>query len=176
MQDIDTLELAKGSFIMQKWKYVSENTTDAVSLHDCGCARIYYKNNRVIIEVEWMEIMDYHPQNKYSEAHQSGQGIIELIEPQIIKCQYEKSGVFRTTSDLPLLEFTNLEFLDFNEIKVENGYENKMFLIKASNEGIYDNLVLILSYKSSIVKFNELHDISWFVEFGKESTKENSPT
>lgn len=152
--------------MMQKWKYVSENTTGAVSLHDCDCTRIYYENNRVIMEMEWIEIMEYHPQNQYSEAHQSGNGIIEFKEPQVIECTFEKTGVSETISDLKMLEFTNLEFLDFEEVKNEIGYESKMFLVKSSNEGIYDNVVLVLRYKSSVVKFNELKDASWFVDFG----------
>lgn len=153
---------------MKKWEYVSENTADAVSLHDCDCTHIYYENNRVIMEMEWMEIMPFHPHNKFSEAHQSGEGIIELIEPQIIECTYEKAGIQGAINDLTLLEFKNLQFLDFNELKDEYGFVNKMFLIKASNEGIYDNVALELRYKSSTVKFNELNDTSWFVNFGKK--------
>ncbi len=83
---------------MEKWKYVSENTTDAVSLHDCDCSHLFYENNKVIMKMEWMEILDFHPQNEYSEAHQSGEGVIELIEPQLIKCTYEKAGV--ATADI----------------------------------------------------------------------------
>ncbi len=35
--------------------------------------------------------------------------------------------------------------------------------------GDFDNIVLEVRYKSSIVKFNELHDKSWFVDFGNNS-------
>lgn len=152
---------------MDKWNYISENTTNAISLHDCDCTRIYYENNKVILEMEWMEILEYHPQNKYSDAHQSGKGIIEFIEPQLIICKYDKSGVVENIYELKMLNLTNLEFLDFEETKLENGYENKMFLIKASNDDIYDNVFFVLRYQSSIVKFNELNDVSWFVDFRK---------
>ena len=40
-----------------------------------------------------------------------------------------------------------------------------MYMIKSCNEGIYDNVVLNLRYKSSVVKFNELNEVSWFVDF-----------
>lgn len=154
---------------MEHWKYISQNTTHALSLHDCDCTRMYYENNKVILEMEWMEIMDYHPQNKYSKAHQSGEGVIELIEPKIITCQYDKSGVQKTLCDVEKLFFTNLTFLDFDETQMSTGYENKMFLIKACNDGIHDNVFLILHYQSSVVKFNKLNDISWFVDFQKNS-------
>lgn len=153
---------------MKKWNYVSENTIDEVSLHDCDCTHIYYENNRLILEMEWMEIMPSHPHNIFSEAHQSGEGIIELNEPRIIECTYEKAGIQESINDLSLLELKNLQILDFNELKDEYGFENKIFLINASNEGIYDNVALKLKYKSSIVKFNELNDKSWFVDFGKK--------
>lgn len=112
-----------------------------------------------------MEILCSHPQNWYSEAHQSGVGVIELIEPQIIKCEYEKSGIHEKISELEKLDLTNLEILDFNETKQEDRFINNMYMIKADNEGIYDNVALSIIYKSSIVKFNELNEVSWFADF-----------
>lgn len=153
---------------MKNWNYVSKNTINELSLHDCDCTHIYYENNRVILKMEWMEIMPSHPHNNFSEAHQSGEGIIELNEPQIIECTYEKAGIQEAIFDIQLLELKNLQILDFEELKDEYGFENKMFLTKASNEGIYDNVVLKLRYKSSTVKFNTLNDKSWFVDFGEK--------
>lgn len=147
------------------WKYVSENTTNEISLHDCDCTHIFYKRDRIILEMKWMEILCSHPQNKYDEAHQSGAGVIELIEPQIIECECEKSGIAESINELTQLDFTNLEILDFNEIEYEGGFANNMYMIKSCNEGIYDNVVLNLRYKSSVVKFNELNEVSWFVDF-----------
>lgn len=150
---------------MEKWKYVSENTINLLSLHDCDCTRIYYADNCLIMKMEWMEVLEAHPDNMFEEAHQSGTGIIELIEPQIVECVYEKSGVRETLSDVSKLDFRNLEIIEFDETKKDCGYENRMYMIKASKTGIYDNVVLRLRYKTSIVKFNELKDVSWFVNF-----------
>ena len=41
-------------------------------------------------------------------------------------------------------------------------------MINASKQDVYDNVSLTIRYKSSMVKFNELKDISWFVNFGKK--------
>lgn len=153
---------------MEQWKYVSENTTDLVSLHDCDCEHIYYADNRVIMEMEWMEILESHPNNVFAEAHQSGQGIIELVEPQIIECMYEKSGMQEEISDVSRLDFRNLEIIEFEEIQKEHGYENRMYMIKAFRDGVYDNVALTIRYKASAVKFNELKGVSWFVNFGKK--------
>lgn len=147
------------------WKYISENTTNHLSLHDCDCEHIFYSDNRIKLEMEWMEILCSHPQNTYPEAHQSGNGVIELIEPQLIKCSYEKSGSMESINDLEQLDFTNLEILDFNETEHDGEYINNMFMIKSCREGIYDNVFLSVKYKSSVVKFNELNDVSWFVNF-----------
>lgn len=152
---------------MEQWKYVSENTTDLISLHDCDCEHIYYADNRVIMKMEWMEILESHPNNMFAEAHQSGQGIIELVEPQIVECIYEKSGVQEELGNIFKLDFRNLEILKFEEIPKEHGYENRMYMIKSSREGVYDNVALTLRYKTSFVKFNEWRDVSWFVNFGK---------
>ncbi len=152
---------------MEQWKYVSENTTDLISLHDCDCEHIYYADNRVIMKMEWMEILESHPNNMFAEAHQSGQGIIELVEPQIVECIYEKSGVQEELGNIFKLDFRNLEILKFEEIPKEHGYENRMYMIKASGKGVYDNVALTLRYKTSFVKFNEWKDVSWFVNFGK---------
>lgn len=153
---------------MEQWKYVSENTTDYLSLHDCECEHIYYADNRVIMKMEWMEILESHPNNMFPEAHQSGQGIIELVGPQIVECIYDKAGVQEVMSDVTRLDFRELEIIEFEEILKEGGYENSMYMIKASKQGVYDNVALTLRYKSSIVKFNELQDVSWFVNFGKK--------
>ena len=61
-----------------------------------------------------------------------------------------------------------LEILKFEEIPKERGYENSMYMINASKQDVYDNVSLTIRYKSSIVKFNELQDVSWFVNFGKK--------
>ena len=66
------------------------------------------------------------------------------------------------------LDFKDLEILKFEEIPKEDGDENSMYMIKASKQGVYDNVAMTIRYKSSMVKFNELKDISWFVNFGKK--------
>lgn len=153
---------------MEQWKYVSKNTTEFLSLHDCECEHIYYADNRVIMKMDWMEILESHPNNMFPEAHQSGQGIIELVEPRIVECIYDKAGVQEGMSDVTQVDFRELEILKFEEIPKEGGYENSMYMINASKQDVYDNVSLTIRYKSSIVKFNELKDISWFVNFGKK--------
>ena len=38
--------------------------------------------------MEWMEVLETHPDNPYSEAHQSGNGMIELLECEIIHLEH----------------------------------------------------------------------------------------
>lgn len=153
---------------MKQWKYVSENTTDCLSLHDCDCEHIYYADDRIVMKMEWMEVLETHTDNKFATAHQTGQGIIELIRPQIIECTYDKVGVQEVLGDVTKLELREVEILQFDEIKTKEGYENSMYMIKASKQGLYDNVVLKLRYESSVVMFDELRNDSWFVNFDKK--------
>lgn len=151
---------------MKKWKYESKNTASALYLHDCDCTHILYTNNKIILEMDWMEIMEYHPQNEFSEAHQSGEGVIELLEPELVKCEYEVLGKIESVSDIRAINFENIEFLEFEESAIWDGFACKMYMIKTEPIGDFDNIELEVRYKSSIVKFNELHEKSWFVDFG----------
>ncbi len=70
-----------------------------------------------------MEIMEYHPQNEFSEAHQSGEGVIELLEPELVKCEYEVLGKIESASDIRAINFENIEFLEFEESAISYGFE-----------------------------------------------------
>lgn len=149
----------------KNWKYISENTTNFLSLHDCECSHIYYKNGKLIIELVWMDVLEDHPQNPFSEAHESGNACIELINPKLINCDYYINNEKITTKDITQIDFKDILFLNFDETQKDDLFANKMFLI---DNGLtdYDNLTIEISYKSSVVKFNELKKESWFVNWG----------
>jgi len=47
------------------WKYISENTIEYISLHDCECSHIYYQKNKLVLELVWMDVTEEHPQNPF---------------------------------------------------------------------------------------------------------------
>ena len=69
---------------MEQWKYVSENTTDFLSLHDCDCEHIYYTDDRVIMKMEWMEILESHPNNMFAEHINQVKGLLNWLGRKLL--------------------------------------------------------------------------------------------
>ena len=148
------------------WKYISENTIEYISLHDCECSHIYYKKNKLVLELVWMDVTEEHPQNPFSEAHESGNAIIELLNPQVVKGNYFVNGGNEVVlDDISQIDFKNIIVLNFDETKSSTIYKNHMFFIVDGNNA-NDNADFEISYTSSIVKFNEFKKESWFVNWG----------
>ena len=63
---------------MDGFRYVSENTIDYLSLHDCDCFAMKSDGEDLVFEVEWIEVLATHPDNPFPQAHQSGEGRIVL--------------------------------------------------------------------------------------------------
>ena len=147
----------------KNWKYISENTVNFLSLHDCECSHIYFKNSKLIIELVWMDVLEAHPQNPFVEAHESGKAIIELNNPQLIKGNYYiNGGDEKVLADVSQIDFKDIIILNFDETKSENIFFNHMFFI-VDNYNANDNADFEISYTSSVVKFNEFKKESWFV-------------
>ena len=157
-----------------EFKYVSKNTIDNLSLHDCSCTKFYYQNNRLVFEMEWMEVLANHPQNPYNKAHQSGVSKIELINPKYLYINRTKNKEGNT--GIPI-EYTSIEeinnkistinisetidILNFDEIKIGNDYCVYVYAIYMKNTN-YDAIEMKIIYEESIVSFNDLGDESWF--------------
>lgn len=151
----------------KEYNFISENTTDMIYLHDCDCNAMCYQNHCLIFEMEWMEVLAEHPLNPNSKAHQSGEGKIILFEPQLVECAlYENK---KLNGELPEqkivnieeLNFKDMEFLEYTEEKMEDGYLAKMYLI-FNNRTAYHSIAIELKFKKSIVMWDELTEESWF--------------
>lgn len=140
---------------MNIWKYNSTDTAQYLSLHDCDCKHIYSCKDKFIMEMEWMEVLETHPDNPYNEIHQSGVGLIELLECDLMSCEISIGGETKTIKLLSEIEMKNLEVLDFLVEKCKEGYKAKMYMINAvSKEEFYD-ISISLVFKHSLVRFNE---------------------
>ena len=85
-----------------KYRFESLNTTKFINLHDCECSRMYYENNKFILEMKWIEVLCSHPKNKFDIAHQSDSGIIEFENPIIIRAEiYNRNTCLLYTSPSP---------------------------------------------------------------------------
>ncbi len=43
---------------MNNWRYKSSNTVEYIYLHDCDCKRIYANEDKISMEMEWMEVFN----------------------------------------------------------------------------------------------------------------------
>lgn len=74
------------------YKFDSENTLDYLSLHDCMCKKLFFKENQLVFNMEWMEVLDTHPLNPFKTAHRSDEGIIILNKPVLIDAKLIACG------------------------------------------------------------------------------------
>lgn len=142
---------------------ISQNTAGQLSLHDCCCARMYYEDDKLIFDIDWMEVLKDHPNNPYPEAHQSGQGRIELLSPVLsdAQLQWAVSNNSPETVDITAIDYEEVEFLTFAEGEEQTGYRAEVYAI-FNNSDQYDSIRFFVSYSSSIVMWNELNGFSWF--------------
>ena len=150
------------------YRFSSENSLAQLSLHDCACSRLSFRDGQLICEMDWMEVRAEHPHNPYPEAHQSDAGEIRLIGPRLLEGTLNvfdsknHAPVPRPLHSLGELDFRDLEFLRCDEQRQGGLFLAKLFLIFDPNDQ-YDSLSLTLEYERSVVRWNALGAVSWFV-------------
>lgn len=153
------------------YKYIHENCLNELELHDCACSHLYFQNDRLIFEMEWMEVLASHPQNPYPQAHQSGPGRIELVHPRIIECTLAESSITQNNpQSIPLsmveeLDFCDAEFRYYTETKNDKSYQAEMYLAFDERNSLYYGILIHIAYEKSVIMWNELNDISWFEDY-----------
>ena len=151
---------------MQDYKYISENTLTDISLHDCGCEKIYMSDTDLVFDMEFMEICSEHELNPFPLAHQTAEGKIIFKNVEIKKCQLDDYDVLankKTISDFCLEDLT---VLDYDENPFENKYFAKIYMIFLPGEEFY-GISLEITFEKSIVMWNAFTRVSWFEPFGK---------
>lgn len=124
---------------------------------------MYYADSCLIFEMEWMEILRGHPQNPFSQAHQSGAGRIELFQPQIVECTLSVKGSekIRSVNDVRELDYYGLEFLEYEqEYRKSNDYYAELFMV-FNRDSCYDDISLKIEYQSATVAWNTFNGVSW---------------
>ena len=146
----------------KEFKVFSTDTIQYVSFHDCNCLRLYYTDEKLVFEMEWMEVLAEHPMNPYEQAHQSGEGKVVLQSPVLSRCELYREN--EDKFEVYLLE--NIDFCDVELLQVEETESNGMFTLKIylsfNNNDEYDFASIEIEYKKSYVMWNELRDLSWF--------------
>lgn len=151
---------------MQDYKYISENTLTDVSLHDCGCEKIYMSDNDLIFKMEFMEICSEHELNPFPLAHQTAEGKIVFKNVEIKKCQLDDYDVLANKKTITDFCLEDLAVLDYDENPFENKYFAKIYMIFLPSEDYY-GISLEITFEKSTVMWNDFRDVSWFEPFGK---------
>lgn len=143
-------------------KFFSEDTIQYISFHDCNCLRLFYTNEKLIFEMEWMEVLADHPMNPYEQAHQSGVGKVIIELPKLNKCELYKGNEEKTEVFLlEKIDFYDVELLQFEETENNKMFTSKIYL-SFNNNDEYDFASIEIEYRKSYVMWNELRDKSWF--------------
>ena len=151
---------------MENFRYISENTIQHLSLHDCVCTKLFYENASLIFEMDWMEVLSTHPDNPFGQAHQSGSGRIVLSDSiaDNIKLAHWSSNGIKTITLTELTGINDFEILDFNEEKTKDGFILSLYGV-FGRDSQFDSIEMSIRYSSSKVMFNDLGAVSWFESF-----------
>lgn len=144
---------------MDGFRYVSENTVEHLSLHDCECSAVRFDGEDLIFEVEWIEVLATHPDNPFPQAHQSGEGRIVLHGAVIERGELVKDDENTPIGDVAQVK--GFEVLSFDEERKDGGFELSLFGVFSGVEDA-DFIEMKIRYSSSTVMFGELGEVSWF--------------
>ena len=137
---------------MAEYKFISENTIDYLSLHDCQCSRLYHANKTLIFEMEWMEVLAAHPNNPFDKSYQSTEGKIILFNPVVELGLLLTDALYRdeSMSNIDDVDISDFEVLDFIEEANGNEYKLKLFG-QFDAHSKYDFIQMSIKYSSSKV-------------------------
>ena len=153
---------------MAQFGYVSENTIEHLSLHDCGCSVMRFDGDDLILEMQWMEVLATHPDNPFTQAHQSGEGQIVLHGAHI-----ERGELIKGDKSSPIdktAQVKDFEILALDEEKRDGGFVLSLYGV-FSGADKPDFIEMKIRCSSSAVMFSELGEVSWFEDLGKQEEK-----
>ncbi len=150
---------------MAQFGYVSENTIEHLSLHDCGCSVMRFDGDDLILEMQWMEVLATHPDNPFTQAHQSGEGRIVLHGAHI-----ERGELIKGDKSSPIdktAQVKDFEILALDEEKRDGGFVLSLLGV-FSGADKPDFIEMKIHCSSSSVLFSELGEVSWFEDYHKQ--------
>ena len=150
---------------MENFRFISENTVDDLSLHDCFCAEMHREGDSLIFEMEWLEVLVSHPDNPFPQAHQSGEGRIILHGAHI-----ERGELIKGDKSSPIdktAQVKDFEILVLDEEKSDGGFVLSLYGV-FSGADKPDFIEMKIRCSSSAVMFSELGEVSWFEDLHKQ--------
>ena len=157
---------------MTDYKYISENTIEHLSLHDCDCTAMKLDGEELVFELEWIEVLATHPDNPFPQAHQSGKGRI-VLHGAVIEHGVLIKGDDDKTTITDISQVKGFEVLSFDEERTDGGFELSVLGIFSGFRGAEyaDYIEMKIRYSSSTVMFSELGEVSWFETFKQKEER-----
>lgn len=155
--DEEIIKGVKEVFEYFKWKTNSKNTTEYIYLHDCLCNNAFLENKKLTLEMDYMEILDSHPENPHNQAHQTGKGRIEFNGIIILK-----ADIYRNNKKTKIKDINNfeIEILDYDEIVINEKYKYAKIFGEVGEQNDWIDIKIL--FENSMLRWNELKDVSWF--------------
>ena len=143
------------------WVNECRNSAGFLSLHDCECNTLAISTNKVVLCMDWMEVMPEHPDNPYAVAHQSGEGQVEFTGCREVGLKVNGLDI-DVAGDSGDMIFQSYVVLDFEITKAEDCFCANIYMVQNRS---FNDISINLTFDSDIVRFNELGDESWFENF-----------
>ncbi|WP_442600748.1 hypothetical protein [Paenibacillus sp. KN14-4R] len=155
-------------------KFISEDTLNLISLHDCITEEISTEGQNLLVVFEHIDVLSEHPLNDTGNAMYTGKAIITFIDYEILESiLYDTSGlhgkngiVVEEDAQKIELEFAELmddfEVLKNEELQTTDSYFIHRFDGSTSLKYNADFGYWMIKYKKLIIEWEEFIDKAWF--------------
>lgn len=160
------------------YKYISSNTLEHISLHDCIIKNASIEGGNLALEFENIDVLNTHPLNPYDVAKCSRKASLIFENFEVIKALvYDTRDV--TKRKINVEEDANITNVEISELAIdfevlhltEIEVTDKHFIFEfgglASFKFHSDFALFVLKFDCVLVCWNELLNDSWFVDFNK---------
>jgi len=154
--------------------FISENTLNFVSLHDCVIEEVSIENQNLIVTFEHIDVLSDHPMNNTGFSMYTGKAKVRFIDYEINESiLYDTSGlkgkrqiIVEEDAHEIKLHISEL-LLDFEVLKNEELQVTEDFFIQrfdglTSLKYNADFGYCIIKYKKLVIEWNEFIEKAWF--------------
>lgn len=156
------------------FKFVSENTLDMLSLHDCTIERSSFINGILKLEMDFINVLPEHPQNEYPVAKCTNEALlvfenVEIIESFVYGRRKVNHNSYVADKSLGVSYSIDVLAMNFEILQVTfHEYENLLFTYtffgdaNSINHGFAE---FTIRFSRCLVCWNEFSGDAWFVNW-----------
>jgi hypothetical protein len=155
------------------YTYKSKDTLCHLSLHDCVINHVEWQDDSLVFFMEWIEVLETHPQNNTGRAKTAKDAIIKFEKAREISClHYDYSNAIKkgirslSEQDAEIMHSTTVDRCVQAEISNDDefiGNERRIWRCECQNDSEF-----WLEFSSVWICFDSLSEDSWFVSFNQK--------